>query len=479
MKEKTGFPLQDFFLLWGLYFFSFMVVYFAPPVTKFPFFIILLFLFYVTKRDYLWFAFLIILVARIGDLFPHTAIVEGYSARLPVYNLAGIRLPFVDLFIATIFIKSLFSKIKFSSVIKPWFLLLLVYLFSLYLLSIIFGMSFDQHIITVRSLLPLTLIYSFPRLINKNNEEFYKLFVLLSTAILLVVVAQLIKLTTGFSVSSLITGVEEVSVFDYEYIRVLMSPFLNLIVFVLALFYFAKSKHGNQYVLIVLLLCLFSIFISATRGWIIAYSLVLFLFFLYQLKSVFKLIRIGIFSSLLFLLLMQIPNVDVAIESATKRTQTLYALAEGDITAGGTLKRLDQRGPRVMNKVYESPVVGFGFSSDYWEYADEHVGHQNLLLQVGIAGTILFYLMMAFFIHKVVVYKQQLRISSERHAVNIFIISILCVIIIHSTSTQFIGYILMVAQIEKMLFFSIFFTYADFYLKHFAYNQQVKPNANL
>lgn len=469
---------RDFFSLWGLYITCFLVVYIAPATAKYPFFLLLLVLFARSKNNVLWFALYFLLVSRIGELFPLTRPEEGYVARLPIYNFALLRLPFVDLFLFVAFLKAIFCKQRHTYIVAKWFILLTIYLFLLYALSVGFGMSVENHIYTIRSLLPLTLIYSMPRLINKNEKEFYRLFYLLSTAMFVVLAAQVFVLVFGVSLNSYITGVDEVSVYEKIYIRLGMSAYLNISVFVLALFFYAKTRQNNTYLSILIGICVFSIFLSGTRGWIIAYFCVLVLFFVNQ--GGIKVRQLGsiIIPVALVLALIQIPVVKTAVDSVTQRTQTIYALAEGDLTADGTLKRYDQRAPRVMSKFPESPLFGFGFSDEYWEYGDGHVGHQNLLLQTGIIGTLLFYLLIFSFFFQVLIYRKMMVSKTERQAVMVFLIAIVGVILIHSSSTQFIGYILMFSQIEKMLFYAVFFTYADFYLKQMVNNQHIKSNAS-
>ena len=122
------------------------------------------------------------------------------------------------------------------------------------------------------------------------------------------------------------------------------------------------------------------------------------------------------------------------------RLETLANLAEGDKTAGGTLSRLDERAPRVMKKFWESPILGFGFSGEALPYSDGHVGNQNLLLHAGIMGfTIYVILWLTFFLK---MYYREKNLSKKNKYKNIpmmMIASLLSLIMIHSSSSQWFG----------------------------------------
>ena len=99
--------------------------------------------------------------------------------------------------------------------------------------------------------------------------------------------------------------------------------------------------------------------------------------------------KIALVFIVLISIVLTIPKINLQILQVVERTLTMEDLAKGDLTAGGSLSRLTERGPRVMKKFYEQPVLGYGFSEEYYKFLDGHVGNQSLLLNGGIIGFII------------------------------------------------------------------------------------------
>jgi O-antigen ligase len=120
---------------------------------------------------------------------------------------------------------------------------------------------------------------------------------------------------------------------------------------------------------------------------------------------------------------------------------TLEAIVAGDLTAKGTLIRLERRVPRVMKKWRESPITGWGFSNEYFKYADGHIGNHNILLHSGITG---FLLMIAFFIYfnaMIILKSMSMPDGVEwKKGLLVFSIFFLGWFIIHSTSWQYFSF---------------------------------------
>ena len=189
---------------------------------------------------------------------------------------------------------------------------------------------------------------------------------------------------------------------------------------------------------------LFSILLTATRGWIIASSILLLgTFFLFGLsRSITKLFRLVIVSVFGFwVVVSQFPVLKPQVDASFERLATIEALAAGDITAGGTLGRLNVRSPKVMKKFWESPVFGWGFSNEYFDNHDQHVGHQNILLNIGVLGYV--FIMGLFISIWIKTWRLSRRKEIRRYEGNaplVYLFSLIAVFVIHSSSTQLWGY---------------------------------------
>ena len=255
-KTKLKYELIS---LWVLYFISFIVVYYLPASVKYPYFFGLLIFFMRSKKDYWWIAFFFILFAEIGGLFPFTARVEGVTSRIPVYSFQSIRIPYYDLYLITFFLKSLKKNYKYSFQNSLNFIGL--YAVLLYFLSIIIGMTFSNHITTIRAFLSFTLFFSFPRFIKGDDENLNRFFFLVFSAIFVVISFQFIELFTGFKIGN-IGGDIYKSSFGSRYVRLIYSPFLGLLCFTFGLYYFLSKRRifmSKRYLAIVVILSVFSI----------------------------------------------------------------------------------------------------------------------------------------------------------------------------------------------------------------------------
>ncbi len=167
---------------------------------------------------------------------------------------------------------------------------------------------------------------------------------------------------------------------------------------------------------------------------------------------------------LLAIIAFSIPKINKQINNAFERVLTLEAIVEGDATAGGTLTRLTERGPRVMNKFYESPVFGFGFSNEFYEYWDGHVGNQTLLLNGGVVG----YLLYIVFLFKMISFYYSNYKINKNNNLFLLIALILCLVIIHSSSRIIFLYSL---GVKTALALSFMFYFSDYVVKQIHYKK--------
>ncbi len=150
------------------------------------------------------------------------------------------------------------------------------------------------------------------------------------------------------------------------------------------------------------------------------------------------------------------PTISNQLVFAQERLGAMESIAGGDLSAEGTLQRLDFRSQRVLQGWRENPVFGWGLSDKGYEYGDGHVGNQALLAMSGLAGFILLNGFLVYFTWKlVIVYNSSFRRVYDRNSLLVFIIFLGGWFIIHSTSGQQFNYTGMPAQvIPQAIFFS-------------------------
>jgi hypothetical protein len=468
MPSTLKADLAQFILLFAL---SVFIVYFTPYAVNQFYFLVLLLLFWNSKKDFFWIAFMFVLYDQPCGFF--SGGLKSDFQRLPIYSIfAGLSLSVHDVFYLLALVKALAKGRKSKFILGKMLSMLLAYFCFSYIISILLGMDYKTHVQAMRSLIPLTMFFFIPLLLRKK-EDYFSLFALLFPIMFFVLAGQFYHILFGTPLVSilkkdaaLITGhIVEISTYE-GVIRAIDSPYLNIFCLIGASFLaIKKTSHINKlYYYSIISICLVSMFLSATRGWIIAYAVMMVIYFFFVDRSISNsFVRIGVLGAFTFLILFTNPVITRQSERVVDRVMTMKNLVEGDVTAGGTLTRIDEHSPRVMKKFWESPVIGFGISDEAYKYADEHVGNQSQLLEMGIVGFLIFIIFILRFMKLIVKVESSLsRQNSYKKSLYVFIVGFIGLFIIHSSSTQIFGYIL---SQEKIFLVSLFFCVAGFFIK--------------
>ncbi len=450
---------KDYQLLIILLLTSFVSVYFMPATMNRLIFLGILVAILRTRYDYVYLVWFFIINDAPGRLFSAGAF---DAARIPLYPVAaGISVSFQELFILLYLFKYVRLKKPPKFIFKKEFTWFLIFGFFVVAYSFLLGMNFGNIVKTFRVFLPWSLIFILPTYIY-NREILVRCSLLIFPVVFLALASQIYSYLTGSYLDAYLrrVGSRFYGLTDDSAARSYSAVYITLFAIIQAFFFMLSQKSNikQNYLGMIIFIGMFSIFLTATRGWIIALSFLLVgTFFLSGFsQDIVKWIRIAAISAIVFWIIgAQFPIVQKQVDMTTQRVATLNTLASGDITAGGTLKRMDVRGPRVMSKFWESPVGGWGFSNDFYNYADGHVGNQNILLNIGIVGYVFVNGLFVTLCMKIWRFSRMKEIRKfEGKSSLIYIFGLLAVFLIHSSSTQFWGYSL---SMDKILFFAFLF----------------------
>ena len=186
---------KDFFQLFLLFGLAIYFVYYAPSILNKVFFSTTLVLFYKSKKDYFWVAFVFLLMMAPGTLF---RIVEGTDHNIPKIGIgSGLELGYFGFFILIAFMKALYKKgKKMNSLFKTQYKFLLIYLVFLNVISLFYGFNLSFFIVYLKTFLTYTLFFSLPILIPKS-EYWFKFAILFSPFVILVFISQLYNIFQG------------------------------------------------------------------------------------------------------------------------------------------------------------------------------------------------------------------------------------------------------------------------------------------
>ena len=242
---------------------------------------------------------------------------------------------------------------------------------------------------------------------------------------------------------------------DLDLNRLFYSPGISLLCLYTSLYFLISDDYesfNKKYLSVIAGISFASIYLTATRGYILQYLFVLITF---TFLNIHNGIKILIYSVIILMLANFLyPPIGTQINLSFDRLMTLQSLYEGDVTANKTLVRITERAPRVWDKYLESPVVGFGYSEEGIEYNDDHVGNYTLLLQGGILGAFAW-----LFVICSIVYSLFLKRMNSNKSKNLFFFSIafiLGLLIAHSTSSAVFSYYLFPHMTAVLGLFLIF-----------------------
>lgn len=346
--------------------------------------------YFYAKDEAFWLAYFLVLSDGFFGLLGTWEAVFSVIPGLPAIEVVQFYI-LITLFKAR---KAPLAKLPFFSMQLN---IIFIYLLFLVIQGYVIGLSgaLNVQFRVVKYLVPLFLFYSIPRLI-KEESQFREIMAYLFPVAFFALGAQLFSITMGrepAQVFGFILGGQDFFEISEEQIYRGLFNFCILIITFFGALYFLSTKDHNfkpLYLTGIIAADYLTVFLSATRGWIIGFSMIIVLYAIFVSTFSFKhLLKTFLAVTLILFVLISIPAVNIQIHNAYNRMWTLDAMAQGDITAGGTLLRLNERGPRVMKKWRESPLTGFGFSDDFFHFADGHVANQNILLHSGIVGAFL------------------------------------------------------------------------------------------
>lgn len=451
---------KDIITFFTIVFLSVIFSYFMPNIISSIFFLSLLVYFWLSPKNHLWLVYTLLIITNPGNLF-----YQHGELTSPIFNVLILRLPlsFEEISIILFFIKALIKGKRPNLILKKPLLFLLIYFLILVVYSHGIGISFLTYKLILRSFIPYSLFYSIPSLIRKK-EEYYVIVYISFVFVLVSAFAQVLKLVTGIGIENFSNKYTEgeMLVDEKKLVRYIYAPFLTLFCLFSSMFFLQLKEKifTRNFLYLIIAISFFSMFITATRGWIISYTLMIILFIAIQKnKLVYAISVISLTILVALALILTMPTIKTQFDLVFERMETLELLIKGDNTAGGTLARISERGPRVYNKFLEHPIFGWGYSIEGFKYMDGHVGNQNMLLQVGIVGYFLFINFWIFFIRKVFKLKKRLNINNKyKNAIAIYFITFIGIFVIHSSSSQIFGTDLYISKLNKLIFLALFFS---------------------
>jgi len=264
---------KDYFLLITLVSISFISVYFLPAILNRAIFIVILVAAFRTKFNYVYLVWFFIINDAPGRLFTASSF---EAARIPLYPVtSGVSVTFQELFLILYLFKFLSLTRRPKFIFKKEFSGYIVFGIFVIIYSFLLGMNFNNIIQTFRIFLPWSLIFILPTYID-SREILVRVSLLLFPIVVLAFSSQVYSYITGNYFDNYLRGIEfrflgvdEESI-SRSYSAVNITLFCIIQAFYL--FFNRKAEVNQAYLGFIIFTGLFSILLTATRGWIIAFS---------------------------------------------------------------------------------------------------------------------------------------------------------------------------------------------------------------
>jgi hypothetical protein len=433
---------RELLYLFGLIAAAAYATYFAPKFGTNAFWALVLGAYFYSKNEPFWLAFFLTISDGFWGFF------DNYEAVLSIIpGLPPIEVGHFYIILAAI--KASRKPASFQPFYNPMLIVLGSYVLFLVLQGYAIGLkgTINAQFKMLKHIMPLLIFVSLPRLMDRM-EDYRKFFYYFMPMAFTSLFAQLFTISSGVTPAQAL-GLHKEAWFIENLkrgstYRGFYSTGAVLISFLGSLFYLADKKGSfpRTYLVVVAIANFFAAYLSATRGWVVGFTLSMLLCMLFVYKLTPKYIFTTSAGFIAALTAMSyIPAFEKQITDAFERILTLQSLAGGDLSAGGTLIRLSTRSPIVLGYWKESWLTGWGFSDFYFAHNDVHVANQNILMHSGIIG---FTLLLAFFAYFLLrlwqAYKKLPKKHNLRDQLLVFPMFFIGWFFIHSTSGQLFGY---------------------------------------
>ena len=442
-KENTLFLLSFLFTVVVVYILPHLGI---PQLLIKVIFLLLLLAIFRSKNDVFWLSWFFVVINAPGRLFS-----IGYSStiyRLPLYRLgSGAAIGFDELFLFIYLLKFLLKKDKNQNIFKRYWTFILIYGFITLFYSFGIGLSSGNVVTALRMIIPWFWILIIPEFIS-DSDKLAKAFELLAPFVFINFFIQIYTQITGQYLNDILSGeiwYGFLGSAEEELVRIVDGCAVSLFCMIMSLFYLcSEDKRFNRtYLNLIVVVYLIFIWMTATRGWIVASLILLSSIFFMRGFNFIKQFTSSLLIFILFIFSLRIiyPNFILQTSLAMERFKTLKFLIAGDPTAGGTLARISEYSPRVMAIFRESPVIGWGLSDRYISSWNIHVGNQTMLMQGGIIGYAIWIICYTLTSINIYFLSRNLIVKGIiKNGGIVFLIAMIAIFAIHSSSSQILGF---------------------------------------
>lgn len=441
--------LREMVYLMVLYGLTVFGVYFLPEVMKPQFFLAVLIISFLSKKNQVWLAYLLVILEPPLYLFSNQAL-ESPDA-LPIYKIsAGLSFAYYDLLMIVLLYKFvILVKQKYRVQLTGSFKLMIVYIVVVTIpISFLFNTTLNKIVGYGRPFVYYIFILVFSHLI-KDKKTFAKFGYALFPLLVLSLIDQIYYIITAGDHLFTLIGITYASSSNFELLTIgeegIRSLFTGtpIILFMLIFSIMIFNDKEVRFIppSLILSITLLAIFLSATRSLIAMSVFVAVGYILWSGRITKVLPRFIGFGTIAMVILLNFGFINTENLQAIlfERFLPAYdALAAGELQSFDTAAdRFNNDLPKLMQGVENSPLIGVGFSLIYAEHNSDDLGFPNAILAFGYAGftLVLFILFRTLFRYKKV--HDALPDGSDKNAMKGIVLFLAMTLIGYSTTYDF------------------------------------------
>jgi hypothetical protein len=379
---------------------SMVLVFYVNRVMAFKYLaiIMLAILAFISNKKLIWIAILWVIIDSVGGLFSDRATGE-VAIGIPVINISsGISIGIKDLLLMAM-IFSITPINRFSRITYDHLLFFGVILSAVFIGSTFFDVNFKILIsVVVRGYFIFLLYYTVKA--EFSLQKLFHLFHLISLLLPIILLDQIFQIIFGTRIITQFAGVQiktlintfsgETRAFSFGTITLFFTFIYGLLLLTIK-----RTKEMRLasffYGTMLVLMSLTSIMLSATRGVIGVFGIILLFVSPYL---VLKFRNIAIVLGVIFFLLNILGGVGLDVDYFYRNTVVRVMATVVPALTGSGLSEMDTSGrtdelPALLEGIKGSPIVGYGISNNLFDYYNSNFGGMNTIIQFGFAGAIL------------------------------------------------------------------------------------------
>lgn len=474
LKESAG---KDSLQILALFFFTALVIYKLPAVMGHFLFIVFFILFYKSKKDYFWLAFFFAICTGPGHFF---SISEEVSiGRLPFFGIGGgINISSTEIFLVIAIIKALTRGRKQQIPLSKPLIMIMVYSLFLFMVSFfVFGTELIRFLKDLRFFFYYFSIIPLSYLVYRQGEGekliyciFPFVFVSFFSALYYILVGDyFINLLAPGVIEQIFLEIGEGGIRYTRYGTSGKGEHLMLLLCYLASLFLTfkviRLKRKNRYLLLVAGISYVTILLTATRSWFVVFSFIFIAAVIFLQKNLKIVGGVLVIAVLFYIPYLFVPKIQDFANRSWTRLESVFEITQPGSIAYEMLEyKKKYRLIKTLEGIEESPLIGLGVSSKFYEYTrGGDIGNFNLILQVGIIGFLLFvYFWIRFFTMMKTINRKLSHNNPYNRILYFFSIVLVGLLIAHFTTHQVF---FMVTSQSNSIFIMLFIFFTGYFAR--------------